>query len=90
MPGTVITTAQLDNMSGTFIAPALMVRDHDGVMVQLTDVKRLPNGYTTEKAARIEARFFAMAFSLTPESEFPGLAEANCWAAIQRHDEQSR
>lgn len=45
MPGTTITTAQLDNMSGTFIAPALMVRDHAPVMMQLVDVKKLPNGY---------------------------------------------
>jgi len=45
MPGTVITTAQIDNMSQTFIAPALKVREHSPVMAMITDRKRLPNGY---------------------------------------------
>lgn len=45
MPGTVITTSQIDNMSMTFIAPALKVREHSPVMAMVTDVKRLENGY---------------------------------------------
>lgn len=41
----VITTTSIDNMSETFIAKHLEVREHTGVMDKVTDVKRLPLGY---------------------------------------------
>jgi hypothetical protein len=52
--------------------------------------KVLPNGYVLQGEVRMEARFLAIPFALIPEDQFPGLAVSNCWAMIQRHDEQSR